>query len=942
MNISIKAKIYWSFFTLVLVFVLNAIITFNALHSYKQSSNHFSNVTDPSLQKLGDLSKMLIESKMYTTNWVFLRSNQEDKASLLKIHNVDYQVLKSNLNILSSEWKEKIWNDSLQEFYTRFESLLVIEKKIMGSLQKFEDYDDPVLKMEAEQMVEDELIPRTVQLTASLNSIIHHERDNRNIQEKSLMDSTIKLRILIGVLAIVIICIGIFLSLYFTKIIIFPINKIRNIINHLGKGVLQKLDYKESNDEIGEMIRSVNNLSTKLQATAKFAQEIGQRNFDIPFQPSGSEDTLGIALIAMRDNLKSVDDALNEAQNLAGMGSWDRDLVEDKLRWSDGMFRIFDAEHTSLDTSYDDYFSYIHSEDKEHVRAITKKYYQDHQPYSYECRIITGKGVAKIIYVIGKVLLNDNNEIIKSYGVIQDITERKRAEEKLAEERELFRLLIENIPDQIYLKDTESRFLLCNKPVALLAGCESQAEMIGKTDYDFHPSELAQQFFIDEQKIIKSGIPLINHEEHIPDKVTGKSRWNLSTKFPLKNNSGKIIGLIGINHDITERKIADKKLEDANRELSILFNSIDEIFFSVNMTSRKVIQISPTCENLYGYTQSEFMDNYMLWIEIIHPDDKYVIDDEDKRLERGEQVNNQYRIIRKDKSIRWVETKITPTLDNARNLMRVDGVTRDITERKKAEELLKTSESRLAINNHQLEQKNKELEQFAYVASHDLQEPLSTTISFVKLFKQQYFERLDPNADKYLTYIVQATERMRVLIKDLLDFSRIGHSKSLEKIDCNLILRDTIADIERAIKDSGTEIKVAPLPVIIGYRTEIKQLFQNLILNSIKFRKKNVPSKINIAVLKSGDYWEFAFNDNGIGIDQKHNERIFTIFQRLHTRSEYPGSGIGLSHCKKIVELHHGKIWVESIPNKGSTFYFTIYSPKEKTHEPQIELHHAN
>jgi PAS domain S-box-containing protein len=606
------------------------------------------------------------------------------------------------------------------------------------------------------------------------------------------------------------------------------------------------------------------------------------------------------------------------------------------------MFSIFDIDPASFDSGFQNILKLVHPDDLDYFKKIGSKYLQDHQPVAYECRIVTAKGITKNIFVQSKVVLDSDGQAAKTFGIVQDITERKQSEEKLAEERELFRLVIENMPDQIYLKDTESRFMLCNMPVAINAGCTSQADMIGKTDFDFLPEEIAKQCFIDEQNIIQSGIPLINHEEHMPDKLTGKSLWSLTTKFPLRNNAGNMIGLVGINHDITNRKIAEKELENVNRELSILFNSIDEIFFSVNMTTLKVIQISATCEKLYGYNQSEVMANYMLWLDIIHPDDKNIIDNENEMLRRGEQVNNQYRIIRKDKLIRWVETKITPTLDRDGNLIRVDGVTRDISKRKHDEELLQKSQVSLVLNNLELERKNKELEQFAYVASHDLQEPLRTTISFVEIFRQQYFGKLDSKADKYLNYIVEASDRMRVLIKDLLDFSRIGINKDLEKVDCNIIFHDVIRDIDKAIKDSNAEIKAEHLPVISGYATELKQLFQNLIINSIKFRKKNVPLKINIAAHKENDYWRFAFTDNGIGIDQQHNERIFIIFQRLHTRSEYQGSGIGLSHCKKIVELHHGKIWVESTPNEGSTFYFTIHSPKEKTHESKIEMHNAN
>ena len=226
--------------------------------------------------------------------------------------------------------------------------------------------------------------------------------------------------------------------------------------------------------------------------------------------------------------------------------------------------------------------------------------------------------------------------------------------------------------------------------------------------------------------------------------------------------------------------------------------------------------------------------------------------------------------------------------------------------------------------NIDLERKNKELEQFAYVASHDLQEPLRTTSSFVGLLQKQYHGKLDEKADKYLTYILESSGRMRVLIKNLLDYSQIGNKKELEQVDCNKMLHNVLADLGIAINEAGADIKSDSLPVINGYATELKQLFQNLITNAIKFKKEGASPEINISVHKNGSYWQFAFKDNGIGIEEKYNEKIFVIFQRLHSRTEYEGSGIGLSHCKKIVELHKGRIWVESTPGSGSTFSFTI------------------
>ncbi len=226
--------------------------------------------------------------------------------------------------------------------------------------------------------------------------------------------------------------------------------------------------------------------------------------------------------------------------------------------------------------------------------------------------------------------------------------------------------------------------------------------------------------------------------------------------------------------------------------------------------------------------------------------------------------------------------------------------------------------------NEELERKNKELEQFVYIASHDLREPLRTTTSFVQLLERQYKGRFDEKADVYLQYIIESSERMKVLIDDLLDYSRIDKQREAERVDCGLLLKEVLTDLNVAILETNAVITASPMPVINAYRTQLKQLFQNLVFNAIKFRQKGIAPIITISVTAKGDYWQFSISDNGIGIDPKNKDRVFGMFQRLHSRKEYDGSGIGLAFCKKIVELHHGTIWVESTVGEGSTFYFTI------------------
>jgi signal transduction histidine kinase/DNA-binding response OmpR family regulator len=296
--------------------VINGIISLITLNNNRKLAAHVSEVVDPALVALDDMNDLMLKSKMFTTNWVFLRSKQEDKDLLVKLHKTDYKALKARLSSYSLKWKSHYLQDSLQNVFTGFEELLLIEKDIMGSLLKFEDYDDIVTKMEAEMKIEDEVLPRTDALMHSLGNIINYGQQIRQQEHAKLQSSSVQLRTLIVVLAITIICIGLFLAIYMSRAIISPINKIKVIVNDLGRGIIRKSDEITNNDEIGEMMQAVNNLSEKTLATTQFAREVGMRNFDMPFQPLSEEDTLGKALLSMRDNLRTSEKEIHAKDEL--------------------------------------------------------------------------------------------------------------------------------------------------------------------------------------------------------------------------------------------------------------------------------------------------------------------------------------------------------------------------------------------------------------------------------------------------------------------------------------------------------------------------------------------------------------------------------------------------------------------------------------------------
>ena len=246
-----------------------------------------------------------------------------------------------------------------------------------------------------------------------------------------------------------------------------------------------------------------------------------------------------------------------------------------------------------------------------------------------------------------------------------------------------------------------------------------------------------------------------------------------------------------------------------------------------------------------------------------------------------------------------------------------DSLLSEITKRKQSEEELKNTSVELARS-------NAELKQFAHAASHDLQEPLRTIAGFVKLLEQRYKNKLDEKADEFIDFIVEGAKRMQTIINDLLTYSQVDTSrKKIEPVDLNKLIDRALIDLQAAITENNAKVTYDLLPTVTADPVQLNRLFQNLIGNAVKF-KGNKPPVIHIAGKEKADEWIFSVRDNGIGINPQYFQRIFAIFQRLHTRAEYPGTGIGLTICKKIVEVLGGKIWVESEQGKGSIFYFTI------------------
>jgi len=373
-----------------------------------------------------------------------------------------------------------------------------------------------------------------------------------------------------------------------------------------------------------------------------------------------------------------------------------------------------------------------------------------------------------------------------------------------------------------------------------------------------------------------------------------------------------------VSERTNELQIANLGLKESEEQIQTIFKSAPNALVVMNEEGN-IIRWNQKAEETFGWKAEEVTDKPMH--EIIMPlrYRQMHLSGVKKFIETGvgPVLNKTLELaaIRKGNIEFPMEIRISYT--RLKNKYVFIAFINDITERKKAETELKQKTDELM-------HVNKELEQFVYVASHDLQEPLRTISNFAGLFEEEYSDKLDEDTNQYLKFIVDASSRMQNLIKDLLDFSRIGRKIVFEIIDSNKILLEIIAEMGSSIKESNAKIKYPDLPSLKGNAVELKQLFQNLISNAIKFRKKDVPPEIEITAEEKETEYLFSVKDNGIGFEEEYKDKIFIIFQRLHNATEYPGTGIGLATCKKIVTQHNGRIWVESKLGEGSTFYFTI------------------
>jgi PAS domain S-box-containing protein len=490
--------------------------------------------------------------------------------------------------------------------------------------------------------------------------------------------------------------------------------------------------------------------------------------------------------------------------------------------------------------------------------------------------------------------------------IFNDITDRRQAEVQRAAEQNLLRTLIDNVPDSIYVKDTARRYLITNKANLKRLRLAEETQARGKTVFDFFPEEHAALYDSDDCAVLASRTPILDREEPYRD-ADGDLRYFSTTKVPLFGAKDEVIGLVGISRDITERKRAEEALRLSQFSLD---HAADAVFW-VGPDARLVYVNEAACTSL-GYRRERLLS-------------MTVGDFDENARQRWNEIWGE---VKQAGALTVESSHLTATGERIPvevnvNYLNFDGseyhcaFVRDITARKRAAEALERKARELAAS-------NAELEQFAYAASHDLQEPLRMIASYAQLLARRYRGKLDGDADEFIRFIVEGAERMQTLIRDLLAYSRAGRaSQTPARVDLQDCAQVSLANLRAMLEESAAAVEIRPLPELVGQRSQLIQLFQNLIGNALKYHGAD-PPRVHVSAERRGSEWLFSVRDNGIGIDPQYREQVFDLFRRLHSRNEYAGTGIGLAICKKIVESHGGRIWVESEPGCGATFHFTL------------------
>lgn len=487
----------------------------------------------------------------------------------------------------------------------------------------------------------------------------------------------------------------------------------------------------------------------------------------------------------------------------------------------------------------------------------------------------------------------------------------------------IFKDIVDNTPLPIAVYTGNDLKIECANP-AMIHTWGKGDQVIGKNYLEVLPEIKEDVFFEQAKNVLKTGIPFHGKNKKVDLIINGimKSYYFNYSFIPLFDSGGKPYGVMNTGVDVTELYLAKQQVQSAEERLRIAIESSGMGTYEINLSTREI----KTCENFKDILG---VDSTMLVDELVsklHPDDLPVREQAHKDAEKTGQISYEARILKENNAVKWIKIKGKIIRDEHDNPIAIIGTIQDINEHREFQEELK---KQVAQNTEQLKRSNDDLLHFANIVSHDLREPVRKIKIFTSLIKNEKDTVFNENCIKYLSKIDQSSKRMQNIIEGILAYSTLDKNKQfIEEIDLNEIIENIKTDLELIIKEKNAILITGKLPVIQGAAILINQLFYNLIQNALKFSKKDEPPKVIITytpvIIDNVDSVQITIKDNGIGIDTAFAERIFTAFERLHSKDQYEGNGLGLSLCRKIAERHNGTIIAKGEKDNGAEFIVTL------------------
>jgi len=626
------------------------------------------------------------------------------------------------------------------------------------------------------------------------------------------------------------------------------------------------------------------------------------------------------------------EELLSQASQMARIGSWELDLVNqdgDNMYWSPMVMEIMEVDD-SYNPTLTGSLELYRGENKEKVQQAVTNLINEGLEFDEEILILTGKGHERWIRIIGKSE-TANNKCTKIYGSLLDVHDQKVAALELERNLKALNHYKFSLDQSAIIAFTDQKGVITsvNDNFCEISGYNRE-ELIGKTHQIINSKHHPKEFFKNLWKTITSGKVWRGEIKNLTK--DGVYYWVYTTIVPFLDEKNKPFQFLAIRFDITSRKEADIQLLQANERFEKVTEATDDAIWDWDIANQTYYR-SKAIERFFGKDAAGLFPESTMWSkDHFHPEDRANIKSSFYEAIANPLVTRwelEYRVINELGETLYVFDRAVIYRNNEGKAIRIVGAMTNISERKRMS--LKLSELNESLQQYtsELERSNEELEQFAFVASHDLQEPLRMISSFMDQLQRKYGDLLDEKGHEYIHFATDGAKRMKQIILDLLDYSRANKpTEGKEEVDMNEVLSEFKELRRKLISEKIASIKSGDLPTLNTYKAAITQILHCLLDNALKYSIEGTPPIVEIDVAEKEKEWEFSIKDNGIGIEPQFFGKIFIIFQRLHNRDEYKGTGIGLSIAKRHIEFLGGRIWLESAPGEGTVFYFTI--PKIK------------